>query len=138
MKIEGPNRTSGPSKTDKSKKTGSAGGASFSEFLTEPEEVGPATPVVNVAGVTLFAAMQAAEHATDQEQRRQAIVRADDLLMELEDLRLGLLLGSYTVTQLRNLASRLNSQRANIQDPQLMALLNEVELRAAVELAKYE
>lgn len=137
MKIEGPNRTNAPSKADKAKKTGSAGGASFSEYLTS-EEVETTTPSVGVAGVSLFVALQASEHATEHEQRRRAIRHADDLLNELEDLRVGLLLGTYTKNQLQNLSHRLAQQRLIVRDPALMVLLDEVELRAAVELAKYE
>lgn len=138
MKIEGPQRSNATSKTDKAKKAGSSGSASFSEFLTETSETGSASASAGVAGVNLFLALQASEHATDQEQRRQAIMHADDLLNELEDLRVGLLLGTYTVTQLRNLGHRLQQQRFQIQDPELLALMDEIELRAAVELAKYE
>lgn len=138
MKIEGPQRSNATSKTDKAKKTGSSGGASFSEFLTETSESDASSAPAGVAGVNLFLALQASEHATDQEQRRQAITHADDLLSELEDLRVGLLLGTYTVTQLRNLAQRLQQQRAQLQDAELLALIDEIELRAAVELAKYE
>lgn len=138
MKIEGPQRSNATSKTDKAKKTGSSGGTSFSEFLTETPENNPASAASGVAGVNLFLALQASEHATDQEQRRQAVAHADDLLNELEDLRIGLLLGSYTVTQLRSLAQRLQQQRFQIQDRDLLALMDDIELRAAVELAKYE
>lgn len=136
MKIEGPNRTNAPGKTDKAKKAGSAG-TSFSDYLST-EEVGTAAAPVGVAGVNLFVALQAAEQATEQDQRRRAIVHADDLLNELEDLRIGLLLGSYTMTQLQNLAARVRQQRLVVQDPALKALLDDIELRASVELAKYE
>ncbi len=138
MHIEGPKRTNATSKTDKTKKTGSVSGTSFSELLTETADVGAAAPTVGVAGINMMLALQAAEHATDQDQRKQAIEQADDLLADLEDLRVGLLLGNYTVNQLRQLGQRLNQQRARIQDPGLLALLSDIELRAAVELAKYE
>jgi Class II flagellar assembly regulator len=138
MQIEGPKRTNATDKTGKTKKAGSVSGSSFSELLSETSEVGAAAPTVNVAGVNMLLALQAAEHATDQDQRKQAIEQADDLLADLEDLRVGLLLGNYTVHQLRQLGARLQQQRARITDPQLMALLSDIELRAAVELAKYE
>lgn len=138
MKIEGPKRSEAAGKTEKSKKSGGVSGASFSEYLSETEGIAaPAAPVA-VGGVNLFVALQAAEAATEREQRRQAVERADDLLNELEDLRVGLLLGSYTLNQLHNLTARLHQKRAQINDPGLMALLDEIELRAAVELAKYE
>ena len=94
MQIEGPKRTGATGKADKAKKTGGTSSTSFADMLTDAPEVEAAAAPVNVAGVNLFAALQAAEHATDQEQRRKAIADADDLLNDLEDLRIGLLLGS--------------------------------------------
>lgn len=138
MKIEGPKRSDAAGKAEKSKKSGSVSGSSFSEILSETEGVSAAAAAVPVGGVNLFVALQAAETATEQQQRRKALEHADDLLAELEDLRVGLLLGSYTLNQLQNLASRLNAKRANITDPELISLLDDIELRAAVELAKYE
>lgn len=138
MKIEGPKSTNATGKTEKAKKAGGTSGASFSEFLTETEEAGATSAPAPVAGVSLFMALQAAEAATDQEQRRRAVNHADELLDELEDLRLGLLLGTYTTSQLQNLASRVRQQRLQISDPALLSLLDDIELRASVELAKYE
>lgn len=138
MKIEGPKRSEATGKTEKSKKAGGVSGASFSEFLTETGDVGAAAAPVGVSGVSLYTALHIAEQATEKEQRRQVLERADDLLSELEDLRIGLLLGSYTLNQLNNLMARLRQQRTNISDPALMGLMDEIELRAAVELAKYE
>lgn len=138
MQIEGPKRTGATGKTEKAKKTGSASSVSFKEMLADAPEVEAASAPVNVAGVNLFVALQAAEHATDQEQRRQAINHADDLLSELEELRIGLLLGNYTIYQLRNLTNRLTQQRFRVSDAQLLELLDDIQLRAAVELAKYE
>jgi hypothetical protein len=137
MKIEGPNRAAPTGKSDKTKKTGSTTGPAFSEYLTENDVEASAAPT-SVGGVTMFTALQAAEQATEQEERRRAIVHADDLLSDLEDLRVGLILGTYTQNQLFALASRLQKQRPNIRDPQLLELLEEIEIRAAVELAKYE
>jgi hypothetical protein len=138
MKIEGPKRTDATGKTDKTKKTSRAGGASFSEFLTESEGVESARGPAPVTNVSLYVALQVAETATEQENKRRAIERTDDLLSELDDLRIGLLLGNYTKSQLERLGMRLRQQRLTIQDPKLKALLDDVELRAAVELAKYE
>lgn len=138
MKIEGPGKTNAPTKTDKARKSGSVSGASFSEFLTESEAVESTTSSAPVTNVSLYVALQAAETATEQENRRKAMEWGGDLLAELEDLRVGLLMGDYTKNQLENLARRLREKRVTVRDPGLMALLDEVELRAAVELAKYQ
>jgi hypothetical protein len=138
MKIEGPGKSSSITKTDKAKKAGGVKGASFSEYLTGADEVDETTPAAPLASVGMYAALQAAEHGTARQQRREAIDHADDLLNDLEDLRIGLITGNYTKTQMQNLAIRVQKRRATITDPALMALLEDIELRAAVELAKYE
>jgi hypothetical protein len=138
MKIEGPKRTDGAGKTEKSKKTGSTSGASFSEFLTEAESVETSRAPAPVTNVSLYVALQAAETATEQENKRRAIERGDDLLAELDDLRIGLILGNYTKTQLERLGAPVRQQKLSIEDPHLKGLLDDIELRAAVELAKYE
>ena len=138
MKIEGPGKTNAPSKTEKSKKSGGVSGASFSEFLTESEGVDATTSSAPVSNVSLYVALHPAETATEQGSRRRAMEWGEDLLADLEDLRIGLLTGTYTKNQLENLAKRLRLQREKIQDPKLMGLLDDIELRAAVELAKYQ
>lgn len=138
MKIEGPNKTGATGKTDKAKKTDSVGGSAFAELLTGSEDVNAPLAPAGVAGVNMYVALQAAEHATEHENRRRAITHAGDLLDDLEDLRVGLLLGSYTKNQLHQLAARVRQQRLLINDPKIMSLLDDIALRAAVELAKYE
>lgn len=135
MKIEGPKGPAAAGKTDKAKKTGAVGTA-FSDYLST-DEVGQTAAPAATAAVSMYAALAAAEYGTEREERRRAITHADDLLNDLEDLQMGLLLGSYTKKQLHNLASRLQQTRATVQDPQLLSLLDDIELRAAVELAKY-
>lgn len=138
MKIDGPQRTSAPSKTEKARKSGGVGSTAFADYLGGTEEAEAAAAPAAVGGVGLFLALQAGEMATEQEGRRRAMAHADDLLDELEDLRVGLLLGSYTQAQLSRLAARLQQRGATVTDPGLQALLQEVEMRAAIELAKYE
>ena len=64
--------------------------------------------------------------------------RGEDLLDELEKLRLGLLAGTMPREQLVRLNRLLAEQREQVADPRLAAIVAEIELRAAVELAKLE
>lgn len=64
--------------------------------------------------------------------------RGEDLLDELEQLRLGLLSGTLPRAQLVRLNRLLAERREQIHDPRLAAIVAEIELRAAVELAKLE
>ena len=57
-------------------------------------------------------------------------------LDELHELRIGLIDGWVSEAQLRRLADTLAVVRAPIEDPGLESVLEEVEVRAAVELAK--
>src|SRR3546814_13022479 len=67
--------------------------------------------------------------------RRRARKRAEVLLDRLEELRLAIALGEVPLGQLEDLA-RVLSQRQDAGDPELAQIINEIEIRAAVELAK--
>ena len=64
--------------------------------------------------------------------------RGEELLEELEQLRLGLLAGVLPREGLDRLTRLLAERRGEIDDPRLAAVIDEIELRAAVELAKLE
>ena len=58
------------------------------------------------------------------------------MLDELEQIRLGLLLGAIPRARLEQLAQMVRARREQLDDAKLIAILDEIELRAAVELAK--
>ena len=51
---------------------------------------------------------------------------------------MGLLAGGIPVSQLQNIVNLVSRQREAVSDPRLKELLDEIELRARVEVAKYE
>ena len=59
-----------------------------------------------------------------------------DLLDRLEDLRIGILSGAYPKQKLVDLAHRLRKKRQASDDPRLNEIIEEIELRAEVEIAK--
>ena len=67
---------------------------------------------------------------------RRAIRRGSALLHRLDDLRLSLLSGQLTVSQIGELSRLVASERAQVDDPRLTTVLDEIDLRAQVELAK--
>ena len=69
--------------------------------------------------------------------RSRGLQRAGDLLDHLDEIRYGLLMGGLSRTNLQDLARSVREQRATVTDPRLGEILDEIELRAAVELAKY-
>ncbi|MSP68408.1 MAG: flagellar assembly protein FliX, partial [Alphaproteobacteria bacterium] len=68
--------------------------------------------------------------------RAKALARGRDLLAELEDIRHGLLIGALSTQRLQGLLGMVHSRRGPDDDPRIRAVLNEIELRARVELAK--
>lgn len=88
-------------------------------------------PVVPVDGL-----FQIQEMPDALAQRRRAVQRGSTLLERLDDLRVALLSGSLTQGQLAELQRVVNSERGLVDDPRLVAVLDEIDLRAKVELAK--
>jgi Class II flagellar assembly regulator len=70
--------------------------------------------------------------------RRRAVARGEKLLHALDGLRLALLAGTLPRAQLVALAQLAQERAALGDDPRLAEILAEIELRAAVELAKLE
>lgn len=95
-----------------------------------------ASAVSGVMGVAALLALQDVESPT--ERKRRSVRRAGRLLDELDGLKVALLGGELSQAQLDNLARAVREQRAGTDDPKLEAVLDEIETRAAVELAKLE
>ncbi len=87
-------------------------------------------------GVEALLALQDVESPT--ERKRRSVKRAGRLLDELDGLKIALLGGELSQSQLDNLTRAIREQRAGTDDPKLEAVLDEIETRAAVELAKLE
>ncbi|MDA1098930.1 MAG: flagellar assembly protein FliX [Proteobacteria bacterium] len=113
------------------------GGAAFRiEAGKAAEAAGQSQAAASVAGVGALLALQEVPDAT--EQRRRAVKRSDDILDELYQLRIGLLSGSVPRQRLRRLMKLLQDRPGGYADPQLDSIISDIEVRAAVELAKLE
>lgn len=69
------------------------------------------------------------------ESRRRAVKRGNALLDLLEGIKADLLLGSVSPARLDAISEQLSTLRDRV-DPELDAVLDEIELRVLVELAK--
>jgi hypothetical protein len=87
---------------------------------------------------TLEALMALQEVGGPLERRKRAVRRADTILDALEGLKIELLEGQLGPTILERLTRAVREQRSMTDDPTLEGLLDQVETRAAVELAKLE
>jgi hypothetical protein len=132
MRIYGPNGTTLGSPASGTKRTSSTG---FS--LPDAAAASDARPAVAPRAATsldALIAMQGVDDAT--ERRKRSVARGRGALDVLDELKLGLLAGSFdasTVARLRTAAADLKSSSG---DPGLDAVLSEIELRVEVELAK--
>jgi hypothetical protein len=72
------------------------------------------------------------------ERRSRAKKRATGLLDQLDDIRNCLLMGEMPAHQLYALRDRIARDKVDVDDPKLKELMEEIELRAHVELAKLE
>ena len=134
MKID---RFSGP-KTASARRSGRSapsGGGGFARALAEgPAQTGAPAGTTPVHAVSALLSIQEVDDSS--EGRARARRRADDLLDQLEELRLAIMLGEVPLAQLENLARQLAQRQGQVDDPKLAQIINEIEIRAAVELAK--
>lgn len=72
----------------------------------------------------------------DFKERQRLARRGAEILEKLEDIRKGLLVGSIPKERLAALAKVVREKREKGTDPIISQLLDEIELRAEVELAK--
>jgi hypothetical protein len=135
MRVES-NRPLKPAAVRRGDRTRDAGGTSFAEALAEGETIVPATSAAPAAGVNSLLALQEVEDPAAR--RRRAAQRGDRLLDRLDEIRRGLLAGSLPRAALTQLRQEMKDTRAATLDPRLDEVLAEIELRAAVELAKLE
>jgi hypothetical protein len=139
MRIQGPQGPRPAQSARRSDKTGSTGDGSGFASLLGTEEGGSPAPAQSarpLGGIDPLFAVQAADEQGGN--RRRARKRAGDILDRLEELRQGLLSGGLSETHLSAIQQTVAEQRDLIDDPALAALLDEIDLLAAVEVAKLE
>jgi hypothetical protein len=137
MKVTGPG---GIGSSSGARPARSAGGDGFR--IITPDSAGGASQAASVSaaqgvmGVEALLALQ--DVGGPLERKRRAVRRAGRILDVLDDLKVGLLEGELSGADLDRLRRAVRDERANTDDPALEAVLDEIELRAAVEVAKLE
>lgn len=101
-----------------------------------PAQVARAAGLSGVMSVDALLALQ--DVGGPLERRRRAVRRAGRLLDVLDGVKLGLLSGEVSAGDLNSLKAAIRDQRDSTDDRQLEGVLDEIETRAAVELAKLE
>ncbi|MCI5050028.1 MAG: flagellar assembly protein FliX [Rickettsiales bacterium] len=78
------------------------------------------------------------EISDDDMQERKALKHGHSTLDALEEIRNGLLIGSLSGKTIEQLDTFVRKERERATSPELEAILDEIEVRAAVEMAKLE
>lgn len=136
MKIQGPSESQKTGKAKGASQTGKSNGA-FGAMLTGgASETAGTVAAGSVATIDALLTVQGAENPTERAAKRRMRERGATLLEKLDEIRLGLLTGNMTVGQVIGIADVVASHREKVNDPKMSALLDEIDLRAQIEIAK--
>jgi len=128
-----------PGKGAKAAKRGAGSTGAFAQEMKGSSSAGTADEAAAAApsgAIDALLAVQEVGDATSGGGNARSRAWGNDVLDRLEEIRLGLLTGTIPVARLETLARLVSQQRETDLDPRLAAILDDIELRARVELAK--
>jgi hypothetical protein len=132
MRVYGPNGIAVATTAPAARRT-SSGGFAVSDSEA-PQAQNAAVALRTVGGIDALIALQGIEEPA--ERRRRAVKQGRRALDALDELKLGLLAGSLDQGTLLRLKSVAGDLKDSSGDDGLDAVLAEIDLRVAVELAK--
>lgn len=135
MKVGGPGPARPPTPGRRSERSGPTSSGQFARALEG--SVNESEPVQNAPSVSALDALLAVQEVNpDGRKARRAVVRGRALLDSLDDVRDAILSGALSADRLGALRDLIAVDRESVEDPNLAELLDEIDLRAQVELAK--
>ena len=137
MKVTGTGGVSQAGGTNKAQRSGGEGfRLAAAPAASGVEKAASVAGPSAVMGVEALLALQ--EVGGPLERRRRSVARAGRILDVLEGVRVALLGGELSHGDLDQLRRAIREERQGTDDPKLEGLLDEIETRAEVELAKLE
>lgn len=134
-------KTGGPKGPDSTRKKSKASddGSGFADALKSASGADATEQTRTTSSVghvdAIFAVQQTAD-ATDHKSRGLMMDYGNEMLDRLEQLRVSILSGAISKDRLQDMARRLRERTTNSDDPRLNDLINDIELRVEVEIAK--
>jgi hypothetical protein len=110
-----------------------AGRFKLSDVPQEPQRAAMKTPAMPAGAMEALLSLQVVEDPSQR--RKKAVQRGRGLLDSLDSLKIAVLNGAVPSGLLHKLARDLKDQQS-YDDPALAAIISQIEVRAAVELAK--
>ena len=136
MRVDGPNRTQGAASGASVKRTGS--GATF-QLPTEETTTSATQKTAAVRATPGLEALLALQEVDEQaEKRKRGLKRGHKLLDSLDALKVAVLEGQVSPAVLHNLSDALGEASEATDNPGLNEVLDAIDLRAQVELAKLQ
>lgn len=136
-KVEGPGSVRSTSSVRKSSKAG-ASSSTFAKHLEDEDATSPVSGVSTLGAVGGIGAILGVQEVGDATERAaKGKRRANLLLDQLDELRVALINGVLSKEQLLRLSAMVQQQKIQVDDPHLAEILDDIDLRARVELAKY-
>ena len=135
MEINRTGRTEAASLRRVAKQSGTADNV-FQLASAEPSRAPAVSGPGPIAAVESILTLQGLDDSTSG--RSKGLVHGEHLLDMLDELRDGLLCGGIPRATLNRLAVAVSRRHETFADPSLQTVLDEIELRARVELAKLE
>jgi len=112
------------------------GGPSFADSIEDLGDSGTSA-VSGASPLSSIDALLPLQEVSDRRGgRRSALMRGEEILDRLDEIRMGLLLGRIPRDRLKQLLELVEKRRETFDDQRLTELLDDIELRAKVELAK--
>tara|TARA_B100001093_G_scaffold451617_1_gene459186 strand:+ start:252 stop:674 length:423 start_codon:yes stop_codon:yes gene_type:complete len=108
----------------------------FDSLLISEQKIDAVATTNRISSVDAVVALQ--EITGDDTGEKGAKNRANFILDKLEDIRMGLLMGQIPKSNLEDLSKILIVARKNSIDSNLLEIIEDIELRAKIELAKLE
>lgn len=129
-------------KTDKlntsPKAAKSASGSSFASYLSQniskPDQAVGGPSSISVADAIFSTQMVGSEE--EREIKKKLIKRSSDLIDKLEEIRDGIIMGYISKDKLIEISRFVKEKRFETDDERLNTIIEEIELRVEVELAK--
>ncbi len=144
VRITGPNKTGETQKTKKKDGAQKTGDSSFESMVSDTGGTSGSSGAAGAGGLSPAASLEAllslqeAGDMTSEEAKARAKKRANEMLDKMEEIRMGLLMGGIPQKSLQDLSRVIQSRKDEFTDPQLKEIMDEIDLRAQVELAKYQ
>jgi hypothetical protein len=136
MEIKGSSSVGSSSGVRRAGKSASGSDGSFKVATSDTPHAQIVTGTTTIGAVENILMLQEMDDSTSG--RSKGVAHGQQLLDLLDAVRDGLLAGGIPRTTLNRLASAVTRRHESFADPKLQGVLDEIELRAHVELAKLE